>query len=183
MESPAPAPECPVCAAGSAWHARVAGGVLFGVLGTDYPNFGYCAGLDVGHTFPSGFGVDAFYRVQFLSFERSNDPTLTRDGGHFQHLGMKLTYETDHDSGARVGVYGGIGPTYTWSDNFQSISTGIGGFGEAGVSWRVFDRVHLRFGVEAHAFQTDVGRYDIGNDGHDRWVYTVAPVIGVEFDF
>ena len=166
----------------SVWHVRAGGGATFGVLGMDPPDPGPTAGADVGVTFARGVGVDAFYRADVVRFRLADDPDLTKDGGTLHHVGVKLTYETPRTPGRPLGMYAGAGPTWTFTDGFAATSSGLGVHGEAGLSLDLGARWRVRVGAELRAFASDVGRNVAADAGRDRWVYTVSPVVFLQFD-
>lgn len=164
------------------WHVRVGGGATFGVLGVDPPDPGPTGGADVGVTFTSGIGVDVFYRADVVRFRLADDPALTKDAGTLHHVGAKCTYETPRGPGRPLGLYVGAGPVWTFTDGFSTSSRGLGAFGEAGLSLDLGARWRVRVGAEFRAFESDVARNVTADEGQDRWVYTVSPVVFLQFD-
>jgi hypothetical protein len=139
-------------------------------------------GGDIGYT-PCGtkcgcWGFDLFYRTQSVQFDR--DPAGA-DGGDFHFVGVKLTYERSIHG--RWYAYAGAGPEYFWTNDYIDDDSGFGIFAEAGIGYMLTRTLRLRFGVEAHGLDTDVGRQSPADDGQSRWLWLVAPVAGLEFSF
>jgi hypothetical protein len=180
---PASPPPQPVVVAAplrrGSWHARAVGGWAFRDFGTDAPDDGPHAGVDVGHTWGSGWGVDALYRYSSAKFPVAGNPTLAADGGDFHTVGVKLTYEVPIGADCRWRFFAGAGPTYTFSSRFEESGDGFGGFGTLGLGYCLSRQVSLEIAVEGHGFETDVG----SRSGEARWVWSVAPVVGIRFDF
>ena len=177
-----PVPASAMAAPARPWHVRVGGGATFGVLGIDPPDPGPTGGADVGVTFASGIGVDVFYRADVVRFRLADDPALTKDAGTLHHVGAKCTYETPRGPGRPLGLYVGAGPVWTFTDGFATSSRGLGVHGEAGLSLDLGARWRVRVGAELRAFESDVGRNVAADEGQDRWVYTVSPVVFLQFD-
>lgn len=163
------------------WHVRALGGYGFS-LGEDPANPCNYFGGDIGYTLCGTkcgcWGIDAFYRTQSPRFER--DPG-GEDGGDFHFVGVKLTYERSIHG--RWYGWAGAGPEHFWTDGYLDDDSGFGVFAEAGIGYMLSCSWRLRAGVEVHGLDTDVGRQSTADDGQSRWLWLVAPVVGLEFDF
>src|SRR5205823_5932146 len=95
------------------------------------------------------FGVDLFYRNSFLHFDRTGGNIL-EDGGTFQSVGIKATYERAIGS-SRFHWYVGVGPEYVWTTDYLHDDTGFGGFAEVGLGYRLSSHLVVRGGVDIHA--------------------------------
>jgi hypothetical protein len=139
-------------------------------------------GFDFGHTFCGTrcgcWGIDTFYRTHTAQFER--DPGGA-DGGTFHHVGVKVTYE--RSLRGRWYVWGGAGPEYVWTTDYLDDDSAFGVFAEAGIGFVLNCSLRARLGVEVHGFETDVGRQSLADDGQSRWLWLIAPVAALEFDF
>ena len=168
---------CERCEGG--WHARALGGASFW-FGTDAgDNCGY-VGADIGRNLcGSCWSIDGFWRGHTAQFDRDSS---SHDGGTWNHVGVKASYERSL-GGGRWFAYGGVGPEYFWTDGYLHDDSGFGAFGEAGIGYRISRHWRVRAGVDVHAMYTDAARRSPADDGNSRWLWTVAPVIGVEFDF
>ncbi len=199
-----PPPPCGLpCELGvSDWHVRaVAGFPFYG--GTDPGEGCFYWGFDVGTTRCNCVGFDAFYRSTQCDDEPGEtspgtSPTAqaaTRviaaefdrngygsDGGKIQWVGVKATYQKSF-GGSNFYGYGGVGPEYFWTENYLDDDSGIGGFAELGVGWRFASWGALRAGVDIHGDSTSVTRKAVSDSGDSRFLWTVAPIIGLEFDF
>ncbi len=152
----------------SRWFGKDAGG-----------NCGY-AGADLGRTLcGSCWSLDGFWRTHTAEFDR--DPA-GEDGGTWNHLGVKASYERSLDGG-RWFAWGGVGPEYFWTTDYLHNDSGLGVYGEAGIGYVLSRNWRVRAGVNAHGMYTDVGRKSPTDDGDSRWLWVVAPVVGLEFDF
>lgn len=170
------------CADGiSMWHVR-------GVLGEAW-SFGddpidNCLywGADLGRTFCGCWGMDAFYRYHSGQLDRQNLGDPRKDGGSWNHVGVKLTYESQLGS-SRFYWWVGAGPEYFWTKDYLTNDTGFGVFAEAGVGYLINQNLRIRAGVNAHGLDTDVTREFPADDGQSRWLWILAPVIELEIDF
>ena len=90
--------------------------------------------------------------------------------------------ETPRAPGRPLGWYAGAGPVWTFTDGFSTSSRGLGAYGEAGLALDLGARWRVRVGAEFRAFESDVARNVAADDGQDRWVYTVSPVVFLQFD-
>ncbi len=163
----------------SDWHVRALGGFSFW-LGTDAgDNCGY-VGADVGRNLcGSCWSIDGFWRGHSAQFDR--DPS-GHDGGTWNHVGVKASYERSL-GGGRWFAYGGAGPEYFWTNDYLHDDSGFGVFGEAGIGYVVSRHFRVRAGLDVHGMYTDAGRQSPADDGNSRWLWVVAPVVGLEFDF
>jgi hypothetical protein len=203
--APPPPPPCGLpCERGvSEWHVRGVIGVPY-LFGTDAGHGCDYWGVDVGNTRCNCVGIDAFYRTMTCSDKRVGaigplpSPTsqvnprvaearfdrngFGEDGGTIQFVGVKATYQ---GSIANSKIYGyvGAGPEYFWTQKYIDNDSGIGGFAEAGLGWRFASWGSLRLGVDVHGDYTSVTRKAIVDSGESRLLWTVAPIVGVEFDF
>jgi hypothetical protein len=168
------APEAPA----SVWHVRVGGGATFGVLGMDPPDPGPSGGADVGVTFARGVGVDAFYRADVVRFRLADDPDLTKDGGTLHHVGVKLTYETPRTPGRPLGIYAARGRRGR-SRRLRRNEQRPGVHGERVSRPRRLLARPRRRGVPCSR-ATWAGTSPRTRDV--RWVYTVSPVVFLQFD-
>ena len=160
----------------SDWHFRALVG-LSSWSGTD-PGDDCCYyGADIGHTRCNCWGVDAFWRHHTAHFDR--DPSGA-DGGTWNHLGVKATYEHSLGGGRLYG-WAGAGPEYWWTSDYLHDDSGFGVFGEAGLGYILDSHIKVRAGVNLHGLSTDTGRRDPGDDGSARWLWLVAPVVEIEF--
>jgi len=137
-------------------------------------------GVDVGRSIcTSCWSIDAFWRGHTAQFDR--DP-IGEDGGTWNHVGIKLTFEKSF-GGSRWYGWVGAGPEYFWTNDYLHDDDGFGLFGEAGIGYVINRHLRVRAGVNVHAMDTSVGRQSPLDDGESRWLFAVAPVIGLEFDF
>jgi hypothetical protein len=125
------------------------------------------------------WSVDAFYRTYESQFDRLPDG---KDGGRFHHVGLQVTYRHAFP-GTRFFGWIGAGPEFFWTDEYLDDDSGFGAFGEVGVGYALSRHWHVFAGVNLHAFPTDVTREDPADDGDDRWLFVVAPMAGIEFEF
>ena len=201
------APPPPVCGlpcerGESDWHVRVLGGKPF-LFGTDAGHGCSYWGADVGTTRCNCVGYDAFYRTMSCddepgSLSPGTSPTAQaasraipasfdrngygKDGGRIQFVGVKATYQSSIGHSAFYG-YGGIGPEYFWTQKYIDNDSGFGGFAEAGIGWHFASWGSLRAGVDVHGDSTSVTRKAVADSGQSRFLWTVAPTLGLEFDF
>ena len=199
--APTPPPCGLPCERGqSDWHVRVLGGVPF-MVGTDAGEGCYYLGADIGTTRCNCIGFDAFYRMMNCDDERVSpagprtSPTGRRaiparfdrdefgkDGGLIQFVGLKATYEKSF-GGSNLYGWVGAGPEYFWTNKYIDNDSGFGGFAEAGVGWRLGSWGAVRLGVDIHGDNTSVTRKAVAHSGDSRFLWTIAPTIGMEFDF
>jgi hypothetical protein len=163
------------------WHLRAVGGYAF-FFGEDPAEPCIYLGADVGRTFCGCWGLDLFYRYNSGRFDRINDPRATKDGGEFHHLGVKLTMEHSFNR-SRFYWWAGLGPEYFFTKKYLENDSGFGVFGELGVGYVFNQNFRARLGVNAHGLSTTVTRENPADDGEARWLWIVAPVLEVEFDF
>lgn len=152
--------------------------------GTESGDGNLYMGADVGWTSKCCWGIDAFYRVHCGSFDREIQVPgaarfLGEDGGHFNHVGIKATYQRSFGSSRWYG-YAGAGPQYFWTDGYLDEDTGIGGFGELGVGYVLKKNWRIRAAVEVLGQSTSAGRLSPADDGEDRLLWFIAPVVQVE---
>ena len=172
----------------ASWHVRGVVGVAF-PLGDDIEGEARLYfGADVGWTSACCWGVDVFYRRHCGQLDRefpvAGAPTLIgNDGGHFQHVGVKLTYESSINNSPKWSWYVGAGPQFFWADDYLVEDDGIGAFAELGVAYSVNRSLRIRAGVEVLAQDTNVGHTTPALDGESRLVWFVAPVVQAQFDF
>ena len=161
------------------WHVRGVGGFSFWT-GTDAgDNCGYL-GADVGRTIGcSCWSVDAFWRGHTAQFDRGSSG---KDGGTWNHVGLEARIERSL-GGGRWFAYAGAGPEYFWTSDYLKDDSGFGVFGEAGLGYVLNRNWSVLAGVEVHGMDTDAGRKFASDDGDKRWLWVVAPTVGVEFDF
>lgn len=169
------------------WHARVAGGAGF-YLGADSDGSA-CSyfGADVGRTWPCCVGVDVFYRTFGGRFDRAvltpGAPAFVGDDvGRFHVVGAKATYERSIRN-SRWSWYAGAGPVFFWTQDYLADDDGVGGFGEAGVGYRLGRRWRLRSGLEVHALSTSAARLKAASNNTKRPLWLLAPVLQIEFSF
>ena len=182
----------------SDWHVRVLGGFPF-QFGTDPGEGCNYWGVDIGTTRCNCVGFDLFYRGMQCPDDKvssgpGNSPTARvipvhfdrdsfgKDGGTFQFVGVKATYQKSLGTGRLYG-YVGAGPEYFWTQDYLDDDSGFGGFAEAGIGWRFASWGSVRLGLDLHGDYTSVTRKDPANSGDSRMLWTLAPNIGVEFDF
>lgn len=200
----APPPPCGLpCERGEGdWHVRALAGVPF-QFGTDAGEGCFYWGVDVGTTRCNCVGYDAFYRTMSCDNDpRSLGPIPSptarlasrpiaaeydrndygKDGGQTHFVGVKATYQRSLGNSAFYG-YGGIGPEYFWTNKYIDNDDGFGGFAEAGIGWKFAPWGSLRAGVDIHGDSTSVTRKDEADSGDSRFLWTVAPNLGLEFDF
>ena len=161
------------------WHVRALGGYSTW-FGTDAgEDCGYL-GADVGRSLcGSCWSVDAFWRGHTAHFDREGGG---EDGGTWNHLGVKASYERSL-GGGRWFAWAGAGPEYFWTSDYLHDDSGFGVFGEGGIGYVVNRNLRVRAGVNAHGMNTDVGRTSAADDGDSRWLWIVGPVVGLEIDF
>jgi hypothetical protein len=169
------------CADGlSQWHVRGAIGYAF-YEGDDPADSCIYWGADVGRTFCGCWGLDLFYRYHSGQFDRQGS-TITKDGGSWNHVGIKATYEKSFGQ-SRFYWWVGAGPEYFWTSDYIQDDNGFGVFGEAGVGYLISQNLRVRAGINVHGMDTDTGRLNPANDGQSRWLWVLAPVLELEFDF
>lgn len=206
---PCPPPPCapPPCGlpcerGESDWHVRALAGVPF-QYGTDAGDGCFYWGVDVGTTRCNCVGFDAFYRTMTCDNDPSSLGPITsptaqaasraipveydrngygKDGGQTQFVGLKVTYQSSFGGSSFYG-YGGIGPEYFWTEKYIDNDSGFGGFAEVGIGWKFASWGSLRAGVDIHGDSTSVTRKDASNSGDSRFLWTVAPNLGLEIDF
>lgn len=159
-------------------HVRLVGGVPI-AFGDDAGNACCYTGVDLGVTGSRCLGVDAFYRFSGLQVDRLG---AGEDGGTTHRAGVKATIERSLPGTALYG-WAGAGPEVLWTEGYLDDDLGWGGYAEAGVGWRLSTRWRLRAGVGVHADRTSLTREWAQEDGKSRWLLTVVPQFGVEFDF
>lgn len=164
----------------SQWHVRGVLGYAF-YEGEDAPSECLYWGFDVGRTFCGCWGLDLFYRYHAGRFDRDGG-AVTKDGGGFNEIGVKATYESSFGK-SRFYWYAGLGPEYFWTTDFLNDDSGFGIFAELGVGYVINQTFRVRAGLDFHALDTDVGRRNPADDGQSRWLYVIAPVIGIEIAF
>lgn len=165
----------------SMWHVRGVIGEAF-FEGTDPADNCLYWGGDLGRTFCGCWGLDAFYRYHSGQLDRQNLGDPRKDGGSWNHVGVKLTYESQLGS-SRFYWWVGAGPEYFWTKDYLTNDTGFGVFAEAGVGYLINQNLRIRAGVNAHGLDTDVTREFPADDGQSRWLWILAPVIELEIDF
>ena len=163
------------------WHVRPVGGAAFW-LGDDKGDVGLYAGADIGYSFANCFGVDVFYRYAAGTFDRALVSGLLEDGGSFQFVGLKGTYNASFGSDGRLYFFAGLGAAYYWTGGLQVSDDGVAGFGEIGLGYAVSDAIRLRLGLNLHALDTKSGRFDPAGDGSSRLLWVLAPTLGLELD-
>ncbi|MDF1702389.1 MAG: hypothetical protein P1V36_14665 [Planctomycetota bacterium] len=171
------------CAQGiSMWHVRgVVGLATF--AGTDSAEPCIYYGVDIGRTFCGCWGLDLYYRYNSGRFTREPTPGITfKDGGEWHHVGVKFTYEWGIGSSPFY-LWGGIGGGYFWTDEYIANDDGPEVFLEGGVAWNLGRNWAIRAGVNAHGMNTSVTRRLPANDGQDRFLWIIAPVIELEGRF
>lgn len=177
-----PPPACGLpCENGAApgWHVRAVAGLTTWV-GTDAGDDCAYFGADVGRSFCNTcWGIDVFWRGHTAQFDRS---PLGEDGGTWHHVGIKATFEKSF-GGSRWYGWVGAGPEYFWTSDYLHDDSGFGVFGEAGIGYVVNRNLRIRAGVNVHGMDTDAGRFSPADDGESRWLWALAPMVGLEFDF
>ncbi len=164
------------------WHLRAKSGWAWW-FGSDSGDSGAVAGADLGYTFDGCVGVDVFYRFAATRNDRTTGGTTIEDAGDFHFLGLKATYESQITSTGPWFFWAGLGGGYQWSARFMNNDTGFGLLGDAGIGYLASRNIRIRFGVQIEALLTSAGRNDPIDDGTKRWLTSVAPTLGVEFDF
>ena len=175
------------CCQCSEWHVRGLFGRSFKV-GDDPADVCLFAGLDVGRTFCGCWGLDFYYRYHSGQFDRqgwtdATGATISEDGGHFHHVGLKLTYERGFTRTSRWYWWAGLGAGYFWSEDYIDDDDGFEVFAEAGVGFVLARNWRIRGGVNVIMMDTSVGREQFTNAGVSRTHWVIAPVIEVEFTF
>lgn len=161
------------------WHARVLGGLSMWAGEDPGENCGYL-GADLGANLcGSCWSIDGFWRGHTAHFDR--DPS-GEDGGTWNHVGVKASYERSL-GGERWFAWGGAGPEYFWTSDYLHDDRGLGVFGEVGIGYLVSRTFRIRAGIDVHGMSTDAGRASSADDGDSRWLWLVAPTIGLEVDF
>jgi hypothetical protein len=163
----------------SQWHIRGALGYAF-YEGEDPGNECIYWGFDFGRTFCGCWGLDIFYRYNSTQFPRQG--VITQDGGSMHHIGVKATMERSFGK-SRFYWFVGLGPEYFWTEDYINDDSGFGIFAEAGVGYVINQTFRIRGGLNAHALDTDVGRFNPADDGDSRWLFILAPVIELEIAF
>jgi hypothetical protein len=184
VSSPCAPPPCapPPCyevpCGRSQWHLR--GLVGFSTwLGDDAGEECGYVGADIGRALcGSCWSLDAFWRGHTAHFSRDPDG---EDGGWWHHVGLKASHE--RSLGGRWFGYVGAGPQYFWTDGYLNDDSGFGVFGEAGIGYSLSRNWRVRAGVDVHGMYTDVGRQSPADDNDERWLWKVAPYVGLEFSF
>lgn len=166
----------------SQWHVRGLGGIV--TYSGDDPgdDCGY-AGVDLGRTFCGCWGLDLFYRWNSGQFERLVAAGVAKDGGDWHHVGVKVSKEFAFGDNSPFYAYVGAGPQYFWTEDYISDDDGFGFFGEVGIGYALSRNFRIRAGVDFHGVNTSVTRRDPANDGDDRFLWLIAPNIGIEFDW
>ncbi len=175
------------CEAGCAtWNVGVVGGAGF-YLGDEATERACCyTGADVGRTWPCCcFGASIFYRTFGGRFDRvvtaPGAPARTgADTGRFHTIGVKATYQRSINN-SRWSWYVGAGPEFFWTHDYLANDDGIGGFGEAGVGYRLTRKLSIRGGLEVHALSTSAARLNAANDNSKRLLWVLAPVLQLQF--
>jgi len=181
------APSCPPpacglpCENGAApgWHVRAVAG-LTTWFGTDAGDDCAYFGADFGRSFCNTcWGIDVFWRGHTAQFERS---PVGEDGGMWNHVGVKATFEKSF-GGSRWYGWVGAGPEYFWTSDYLHDDSGFGVYGEAGIGYVVNRNLRIRAGFGVHGMDTDAGRFSPAEDGESRWLWVLAPMVGLELDF
>jgi hypothetical protein len=166
----------------SAWHVRGWGGYAF-YAGTDTPESCGYFGVDLGRTFCGCWGLDAFYRRSSGQFTRTNALFgEQKDGGYVNHIGVKFTWENSI-GGSRFYYWAGVGPEYFWTEQYIVNDSGLGFYGEIGVGYVISKNFRVLAGLDVHGDYTDVTRRNAAQAGEKRWLWTLAPVVGLQIDF
>jgi len=190
--TPCPTPCAPRCWSGcglpcaegfSDWHLRGVIGYSFHA-GTDSGDGNLYYGADVGWTSACCWGIDAFYRRHCGTFDREFPIVGAtvfegEDGGTFNHIGVKLTYQKAF-GGSRWYGYAGAGPQYFWTEDYLDDDTGIGGFAELGIGYVLKKNWRVRAGVEVLGQSTSAGRLSPIDDDEDRLLWFISPVFEIE---
>ena len=171
----------------SEWHVRALGGVAL-FAGDDTPEECSFFGMDIGRTFCGCWGLDFYYRYNSGRFDRegffdANGAAIARDGGHMHHVGLKLTYESSFGRNAPVYWYTGIGGGYFWTEDYIDDDEGAEVFFQAGIGYMITRNIRIRGGVDIIGMDTSVGRRLPANSGQSRFLWVIAPNIGLEFTF
>ena len=171
----------------SDWHIRgVVGRALF--EGDDPAEDCTYFGADIGRTFCGCWGLDAYYRYNSGRFDRvgfTDDAgnIIDKDGGTFHHFGLKLTMERGFGRNSNFFWWAGLGAGYFFTEDYIDDDEGVEYFGELGLGYMVNRNFRIRGGVNVHAMDTSVGRRSLADQGQDRLLWIIAPVIEAEFDF
>lgn len=166
----------------ASWFVRPVGGYAWR-LGSDSGDPGLYAGVDLGHRAVSGWGIAAGYRWAEATFDRLQPGGWLEDGGGWHHVGLKAVFEKPPCNGRGFYFWSGLGAEYVMATDYEGDANGWGAFAELGVGYAVSERFRLLCGVNAHATRTAAARYDPADDDTERWIFTIAPVLGVELDF
>ena len=162
------------------WRVRVVGGYPF-QFGDDAGE-ACCLylGADFGRNFcGTCFAVEGFFRTHGEKFDVEGYGV---DSGRFNHVGVKAYYERSFNKG-KLYWWVGAGPEYFWTTDYLENDSGFGVYAEAGIGYILSENWRIRAGINMHADYTSVARDLIVDSGKDRWLFTVAPVISLEFDF
>ncbi|MDJ0522009.1 MAG: PASTA domain-containing protein [Planctomycetota bacterium] len=164
---------------GERFHLRPVGGAAFW-LGDDEGDVDIYAGIDVGYTFASCFGVDVFYRYSAGTFDTQVVAGLLEDSGVFHHVGVKGTYMASLDNSGQLFFWAGLGVAYFWTSDLTIDDDGVSAFAELGLGYALSDAIRVRVGLNLHAMDTESGRFLTTDDARVLW--TLAPSIGLELD-
>lgn len=171
----------------SEWHVRaILGRALF--AGDDPANDCTFAGVDIGRTFCGCWGLDLYYRYNSGTFDRvgftnAAGDIINRDGGHFHHVGLKVTMERGFNRNSRWFWWAGLGAGYFWTEDYVDDDEGAEVLGEAGIGYVISRNLKLRAGVNVIGMDTSVGRKNIADLGKDRFLWVIAPLVELEFTF
>ena len=170
----------------SMWQFGVVAGGCF-YFGEDAGEPCSYAGINFGRTFCGCWGLDLFYRWHSGRFERDlpngqtfDDGTEWPDGWH--HIGIKFNYGRSI-SGSRFYWFVGAGPEYWWTEGYIDDDSGFGIYAEAGIGYRISQNFSVQAAVMAHGMDTEVTRKNPLDDGDSRWMWVVAPTVGVHVHF
>lgn len=173
----------PPCNSGiSQWHVRAVGGVSFSEGDDPFEDCSYF-GADIGRTFCGCWGLDLYWRYNSGRFTRDEGNALIRDGGEWHHFGAKVTLERSFGRDSRFYAWAGIGAGYFTTNKYLFDDSGFEVFGEAGIGYNLSENWRIRAGVNVHGMDTDVTRRLPVDDGRERWLWIIAPVIELEGSF
>ncbi len=162
------------------WRVRAVGGYPFQFGDDAGETCCLYLGADFGRNFcGTCLAVEGFYRTHGEKFDVEGYGV---DAGRFHHVGVKAYYERSFNQ-SKFYWWAGIGPEYFWTQDYLDNDSGFGIYAELGVGYVLAENWRVRAGLNMHADYTSVARNLIVDSGKDRWLFTVAPTVSIEFDF